>query len=160
MLELDGDDGFQRAQWRVQRVAWGLLALVPVAALAGLFGGGLVSERTIESPVARASYERFARREARTTMLLRVHSPPTNGETLRVALDTSFARALQLVDVVPTPLSMRSAGDAVELSFAVDPASGPATVHFESRPRRWGRLEGTIAVNGVALPPLHLFIWP
>jgi hypothetical protein len=39
-LQIDQALNFQRRFGRVQRVAWGLLALVPVAAIAGLFGGG------------------------------------------------------------------------------------------------------------------------
>ena len=40
-LQIDQALDFQRRFDRVQRVAWWLLALVPVAAIAGLFGGGL-----------------------------------------------------------------------------------------------------------------------
>ena len=45
-LQIDQALDFQRRFERVQRVAWWLLALVPLAAIAGLFGGGLFSEVT------------------------------------------------------------------------------------------------------------------
>ena len=43
-LQIDQALNFQRRFGRVQRWAWWLLALVPVAAIAGLFGDGLFSE--------------------------------------------------------------------------------------------------------------------
>jgi len=42
-LQIDQAMDFQRRFGRFQRVAWWLLAVVPVAAIAGLFGGGLFS---------------------------------------------------------------------------------------------------------------------
>ena len=60
-LQIDQALDFQRRFGRVQRVAWWLLALVPVAAIAGLFGGGLFSEVTAGSERARVTvtYDRF-----------------------------------------------------------------------------------------------------
>jgi len=159
-LEIDADERFQRIQWRVQQWAWAALALVPAAALLGMFGGGAASRRTVETPFARATYERFARREARTALHLRVRQPRPAMDSVRVALDTAYASALNLVEIVPSPRTMRAVGDAIELTFAVDPASEAAGIRFESRPRHWGRLTGQVAVNGVALPPLQHFVWP
>jgi hypothetical protein len=48
-LQIDQALDFHRGFDRVQRVAWWLLAMVPVAAIAGLFGGGLFSGVTAAS---------------------------------------------------------------------------------------------------------------
>jgi hypothetical protein len=39
-LEIQEDLPFQRREWLVERVAWGVMALLIVAALLGLFGTG------------------------------------------------------------------------------------------------------------------------
>ena len=60
-LQIDQALNFQRRFGRVQRVAWWLLALVPIAAIAGLFGDGLFSEVTAGSQRVggTVTYERF-----------------------------------------------------------------------------------------------------
>src|SRR3954453_5436210 len=67
-LQIDQALSFQRRFGQVQRVAWWLLALVPVAAIAGLFGDGLFGEATAGSKRAggTVTYERFGRRTADT----------------------------------------------------------------------------------------------
>src|SRR3954470_23977621 len=72
VLQIDQALNFQRRFGRVQRVAWWLLALVPVAAIAGLFGDGLFSEVTAgsERGGGTVSYERFGRLSADTKLEL------------------------------------------------------------------------------------------
>src|SRR3954469_23232192 len=60
-LQIDQSLEFQRRFQRVQKVAWRVLALLPVAAVAGLFGGGLFSQVTAGGAGVAASYDRFGR---------------------------------------------------------------------------------------------------
>jgi hypothetical protein len=43
-LQLPQDLRFLRVEWKLQRLAWGALALILVAALAGLLGKGSLRE--------------------------------------------------------------------------------------------------------------------
>jgi hypothetical protein len=45
------DMRFQTVTWTVERVAWALLALVPLAALAGLFSHGPLSNKPPRLPI-------------------------------------------------------------------------------------------------------------
>src|SRR5688500_808078 len=73
-LQIDEALDFQRRFHAIQRIAWWVLALVPVAAVAGLFGGGLFSETTAGGRAAgvSVSYDRFARITVDTEIELRL----------------------------------------------------------------------------------------
>src|SRR3954451_6403199 len=67
-LQIDESLDFQRRFQRIQTVAWRVLALVPVAAVAGLFGGGLFSQVTAGGAGLTVSYDRFGRRSVDTEL--------------------------------------------------------------------------------------------
>src|SRR5690349_14339918 len=67
-LQIDESLDFQRRFDRVQKVAWRVLALLPVAAVAGLFGGGLLSEVTAGGAAGTVTYDRFGRRSVDTQL--------------------------------------------------------------------------------------------
>ena len=88
-LQIDQALSFQRRFGRVQRVAWWLLALIPVAAIAGLFGDGLFSDVTAGSARAggTVTYERFGRLTADTQLELEF---ARTSRTTDVAISRAF----------------------------------------------------------------------
>jgi hypothetical protein len=149
-LQIDQALDFQRRFGRVQRVAWRLLALVPVAAIAGLFGGGLFSEVTAGSQPARVTvtYERFGRRTADTQLQLEFARP---SRTTDVAISRAFLDRYDTSEVRPQPLRVRTLADAVVFTFAAGPA-GRAT--FFLQPEAVGSGSGTVTVTGGT--PVHI----
>jgi hypothetical protein len=99
-LQIDQALDFQRRFERVQRVAWWLLSLVPLAAIAGLFGGGLFSEATAgdERAGATVTYERFGRLTADTEFELEFARPSRSTD---VAISRTFFGRYDLTDVRP-----------------------------------------------------------
>ena len=71
---------FQKAVWIAERVAWILLALVPLAALAGVFSHGPLSDRKATAPDSpfTVEYERFQRSTVQARFVFRI--PVENGE--------------------------------------------------------------------------------
>ena len=149
-LQIDQALSFQRRFGRVQRVAWWLLAVVPVAAVAGLFGGGLFSEVTAGSERARVtvSYERFGRLTADTELELEFARP---SRTTDVAISRAFLGRYDTSDVRPQPLRVRTLADAVVFTFAAAPG-GRAT--FFLQPDAVGSSSGTVTVTGGT--PVHI----
>jgi hypothetical protein len=149
-LQIDQALDFQRRFGRVQRVAWWLLGLVPLAAIAGLFGGGLFSDVTAGSERAgvTVTYERFGRRSADTQLELEFARP---SRTTDVALSRAFFDRYDMSDVSPEPLRVRTLADAVVFTFAVAPA-GRAT--FSLTPAKVGSSSGTVTVTGGT--PVHI----
>src|SRR3954449_2615040 len=88
-LQIDQSLDFQRRFERVQRVAWRVLALVPIAAVAGLFGGGLFSQVTAGGAGGTGAYDRFGRRsvDPRLRVTIRRARPPVAVSISRAFLD-------------------------------------------------------------------------
>ncbi|HVF07519.1 MAG TPA: hypothetical protein VNC60_02985, partial [Actinomycetota bacterium] len=62
-LEVDRDEQFQRREWLVQRISWGMLTGVIILGLLGGFGGGPLAHATASDtgvPI-RLDYDRMVR---------------------------------------------------------------------------------------------------
>jgi hypothetical protein len=155
-LQIDQALDFQRRFGRVQRVAWRLLALVPVAAIAGLFGGGLFSEVTAGSAGAgvTVTYERFGRRTADTELELELARP---ARTTDVAISRAFLDRYDTSDVRPEPLRVKTLADAVVFTFAAAPR-GRAT--FFLQPKGLGSSSGTVTVTGGTSVHITQLVYP
>jgi hypothetical protein len=155
-LQIDQALSFQRRFARVQRVAWRLLAVVPVAAIAGLFGGGLFSEVTAGSERASVTvtYERFGRLSADTELQLEFPRP---SRTTDVAISRGFLGRYDTSDVRPQPLRVRTLADAIVFTFATAPASRAT---FFLQPDAVGSSSGTVTATGGT--PVHIkqLVWP
>ena len=115
-LQIDQALSFQRRFGRFQRVAWSLLALIPVAAIAGLFGDGLFSDVTAGSDRVggTVTYERFGRLTADTELVLEFARP---SRTTDVAISRAFFDRYVTSEVRPEPVRVRTLADAVVFAF-------------------------------------------
>jgi hypothetical protein len=136
---------FLRREWQAQRVAWALMALVLLAALAGLLGSGPLSPTSVTSAdgAVRVDYERFVRRDTRTTV--RVHLRPASAEssTLALWLARPYLEGMKVDSVLPPPRRVQGAGDRITWGFEVSPREPreqlTVTIHLvpEGSGTRW-----------------------
>ena len=155
-LQIDQALNFQRRFHVVQRVAWWLLALVPVAAVLGLFGGGLFGETTAGGPAAgvTVSYDRFARMTADTEFELRLAR--ADGPTA-VSISRSLLDGYDISEIRPEPERVVTRPDRIEYVFA---ASASGTARFAVQPSSAGSSSGTVAVAGGAPVKVNQFVVP
>ena len=133
-LQIDQALDFQQRFHVVQRVVWSVLALVPLAAVAGLFGGGLFSETTAGSRAAgvTVTYERFARITDESEIDLRLaRADGPTAVTIRRALLDRY----QISEIRPEPLRVVTRPDRIEYVFA---ASASGTALFAVAPDKVG----------------------
>lgn len=149
-LEPSRDLAFQRKVWRVERAAWVGLALVLLAALAGLFGEGPLSDAVAEAPGGRLrlEYDRFARRGAETELRLRIAA---SDREPRLTLDHGYLDAVEVRAIEPEPAGAATGREGREYRFELL-GDGPGVVILRVRPRRAGTIAGRFGlVDGPSL---------
>jgi len=114
-LDIADAPRFQHWFWRVQRLAWGLLALLGMAAVAGLTGGqGYFAEQTVQGPNFALSAPRIMRRQADAaiTIILTATAPQAV-----VQFDAAFADTFRIVAMTPPPVSAFATPDGAAYRF-------------------------------------------
>lgn len=161
-LQLESDPAFQRGMWTIQRVGWGVMLGVMVAALLGLLGRGPLS-RTYkvhpDSPLA-IEYERFGR--ASSPDRLRVYLLPgsSRGGEARLAIGREFFESVEEVEVEPTPLRVEAGGGWLRYRFAATEPARPTVVSLRYKPNRAGGITGRVALDGHAPFRFSQYVFP
>jgi hypothetical protein len=144
------DMRFQYAFWTIERVAWVLLALVPLAALAGIFSNGPLSEKTAQAANSSFSleYDRFQRKTVLSRFIVRVPAGASN--EIRLRLSPAFQETYAIESMEPRP-ARSSAGEA-GLDLFFQPADkGDLAAVIWATPRQFGAVKLRAETNGGAL---------
>ncbi|HYF62909.1 MAG TPA: hypothetical protein VD886_08865 [Herpetosiphonaceae bacterium] len=140
----DQDLEFQRRSWVVQRIAWGIMAAVAVAGLAGVFGSGPVSQARAGAGGLSVEYQSFARFQAATTLRVHLDAAAIQDGTAAIRIDQAYLERFEIVDIIPEPAASSIDGAAVVYSFTI---GGSGDVVFNLKPERIG---GAVAAIGAA----------
>jgi hypothetical protein len=161
-LELNQDLAFERRTWTVERVAWVIMALIGLAALAGLLGPGPLSETTVgerDGPLW-LEYSRFGRFKAPLT--LRVHVGPNTGQQgpLLVWLSREYLEGVRVEQVSPQPGQVEAGPEQLTYVFARNEPQRSTAITFAIETEQIGRQRGCVGlINGPALC-FRQFIYP
>lgn len=149
-LEIAEDVGFQRKEWRFERIGWAAMALLVLAALAGLLGPGPLSNATAgeEGGALWVAYERFAHRSAPTT--LEIHAGPNTAQEgqLRLWINRATLGANEVRSIQPEPQQVSTVGERVVYTFAVDDPVREAVVFFHLEPTQYWRQRIELGIEG------------
>jgi hypothetical protein len=148
---------FQERFWRIERIAWVGFALLIVAAVLGVFGGGgPFSSATTMFGASRIEYPTMARWEAGEEVAIRLAGG--SGER-RLVLASTFAEAFRVDDLRPPPERV----DAVPLGHAyifTAATDAPLEIRIAVTPRRPGYADYAIGIGNAPSLRLSTFIWP
>lgn len=153
-LQIDQSLDFQRRFRGVQTVAWRVLALLPLAAIAGLFGGGLFSQVTAGGAGSTVSYDRFGRMSVDTQVQVtvkRAQSP------VAVSISRGFLDGYDVSEVRPQPERVTAHADRVVFTFEALPGSSAT---FTVQPNRLGSRSGTVTIPGSRPVQVQQFVYP
>ena len=155
------DIGFQRKEWAVQRVGWVLVALLVVAALAGVFGAGPLSETTnaAEDGTVEVEYERFIRHVGTTTMTVSLGAASVEDGKAQLYISRDLATGWRLEDVSPAPSTESSTEEWLIYEFDVL-GDTPPEVKFLYRGDGFGRHAGVLRAGGGTPVPMWQWIYP
>lgn len=140
---------FQRRDWTLQRIGWGVMALFILAAVSGVFGNGPLSSRTVgDSRFATMDLQRFARHAAPTTFTVTAGSGAIAEGELTITADRAFFEAYQLQSITPEPL--RVVASEGLLTFVFEAGATRPAVTFHVEPQRIGSHSGVFRVGAGA----------
>jgi hypothetical protein len=107
-LEINQDLDFQRREWRLQWVAWGVVLLILVAGLAGLLGGGPLSNGQASAGPLAVNYERFVRKQAPARLELMVSPEAAVDGEVALWIGDGFLEKVNVAGVIPEPVAMEA----------------------------------------------------
>jgi hypothetical protein len=160
-LEIDQDLQFQRREWTVQRVAWAIMLLIVVGAVAGLFATGPLSSAsaTTDDGALSASYGRFGRHEAYTSINLEVSSDAVQADEVRIFANHAFLDTWTIESITPEPDTSELVDDGITWSFTANlTASGEITIRV--KPERVGIRSGEIGLADGERVTIRQLVYP
>lgn len=156
------DMAFQRKTWLAERISWGVLVVLLLLAIAGLFANGPLSQATATDASGRVSveYDRFARHGATARVTIGV-APQAAGDIL-LRLNDAIPRGFTIETVSPHPAESRISGTGLEWLFrAADMTVARFTVHVTLRAEQLGSVPAEIGLSHDTAPAkLRFFIYP
>ena len=161
-LEVDDDLEFQRRDWLFERIGWGFLLLVLVAAMTGALGRGPLSDRHVEAPdgSARVHYGRLERHGAPAALALTVRRRAPSDTSVWIWINEAYLEGVELERVTPEPLAERSDASRTLLEFALPSGTDSARVTFRVIPDRIGPRVIELGLLGTRGMRLRQFIYP
>lgn len=164
-LQINQDLPHERLEWKIERVAWCIVALVLAAALAGLLGPGPLSRVTAghAGGPLRLEYNRLTRYQS--SEYVRVSVGPEGVEPtgvavtndvapqsttsdspagrIRLFIAASFIERIHLQHIDPEPESVEVQANGSVFTFRAA-TEQPATIVFHYQPSAFGRIQASI----------------
>ena len=147
---------FQKAVWIAERVVWALLALVPLAAMAGVFSHGPLSDKKATAPNSSftVEYERFQRSTVQARFVFRI---PAESDQAKLRLSAAFHEGYEIQSLHPEPVLASANKEGIEFDFRSE--GDEVTVVIWATPRRWGSID-LHAENADASVDIPILIYP
>jgi hypothetical protein len=160
-LEISVDQEFQRREWRVERIGWGIMLLIIIAALLGLLGGpGPLSNTSVSSGESlEVSYQRFAHLLEPNSLELRIRLDQGQ-ESVRVWLNQTYLENMQIEEIAPEPQSVEAADGRFIYDFALAAPVEEVRIVFHLNPEQFGTKQGAVGIEGGQSVELSQVVYP
>jgi hypothetical protein len=163
-LEIEQNPGLDRRIWLVQRWAWGVIAVLLLLGLLGIFGTGVFSQTSVTTPDGslEVRYERFGRTHSTMRIEVRLRPDPTRvGDGLaRIRLGRASPGGVMVEDVDPIPLRVEAGTESSAYLFPVLEPGAPIRVNFYLKPDQIGRMRYRIGRDERQALSFWQFIYP
>ena len=159
-IDIEQDLPFQYRQWRMERLGQVLIACCIMAAILGLFGHSPLSTAARQTVDGRLSihFDRFARTESNSDLLVTFESPKGADGIVRLWLDQEYLDAFKVTAVSPVPIRGEARDGARAFVFQTDGSRFTATLSGQFQ--AVGMVQGSVKVDeGETLAVTH-FVWP
>lgn len=160
-FEIEEEPRFHHTSWRVQRVAWSILALVLLAALLGALGrGGPLASAQVRGPAGvTVEHERFPHYGAPSTLRVRLPADAARSGEVRLRVDRRYIHGMRIESVTPPPARVEAGADELVYVFATGTAR-PTEIVFRLHMDTIGRVSGAFALDTGAPVRFTQFVLP
>lgn len=159
ILESERDKRQRNLEWRLQRIAWAMFAVILAAVMLGLIGrGGPLSKRAVATPDGSflMQYNRFVRKHSPDELRVTVHA---QADTAAITIDSGYAESMKIDKVMPEPRRVIGGNGSITYVFDTVPGSQMrATFHIE--PEELGSLQGSVSSGAAARLQFTQFVYP
>lgn len=161
-LDIDENLDFQVWQWRFERVGWGLLALIVLLALLGLFGGGPISSVSAGSDAGglTVEYQRFIRQEGEDELIVTVDARHARDGQVELWISGTYLDAIAVTGFSPEPVEQSGDDGRVVYRFALAEGATSLTIDIDYAARSVGRLSARIGTGPETSVTFHQFSYP
>ncbi|HWP42190.1 MAG TPA: hypothetical protein VNO14_03065 [Blastocatellia bacterium] len=161
-LEIAQDMTHQRREWAIERVGWAIMALILLAALAGLLGPGPLSKVRVDHPGSALSavYNRFERHQSPTKLRLEFLPQASPGGKALIRINRTFIEAIEISHIDPEPASVEAHSGDFVYAFNVSEPQQKMAVTFHYEADKYGRLPIRVALDRGPQIEFSQFIYP
>ena len=161
-LDLEEDEAFEKAEWRVQRIGWLLWALVLIAGLAGLLGTGPLSNAQATTPDGdlTVSYDRFLHYHQPAQLEIELRGRDQNAEGADLKVSQTLLNRIQIHRIQPEPERRQIVPDGVIYSFARSSDAQTCKIVFHIEFERMGKSVGGLGLSGNEPVYFNQFVYP
>lgn len=148
-LQLDENLHQHKQGWLVQKIGWAILYLGLLLAVAGIFGTGPLSYRTISQNGHSVEYERFLRFEGEAEMTFNVNAAT---DTVTLEIPQQYLEYINVESITPLPLGNKTLNGVTTYFFN---AHGNTSIHCNVMAKKPGSITSTLKVNQAAFIIAH-----
>lgn len=162
-LQIGHDPVYQRRMWIVQRVGWGGIVAICIAAMLGLLGGDgpLSRERLSFRPGLAVTYPRLDRHGSQSTLEVQLGAGSARSDSTAVLwLDARYATGLGIRRITPQPERAALQGDVVLYTFRIADPARATTIRFDTNPEGTWRQHARLGLVGGASYAFTHFLFP
>lgn len=158
-IEIEEDAAYQRRFHKAQRLAWALMAVAVLLALAGLIGPGLSGTDESASPdrTVRTEYNGTIYYQKDSEMTVKVKA--TEGGMLSIWISRDYLESVYIKQMLPRPEEVVAAPGRIYYGFRLDGRARELEINLYFQPLRVGKLSGSIGYGGSAAE-FSQFVFP
>ena len=159
-LEIEQDQGFQRRQWRFERIGWSIMLLVALVALLGGFGRGPIADATVGDGPLRVGYARIDRVHAPGVLRISLGPEATGADQVLIWIESAYLDEVEIVGISPEPSEMRVGSERTVWAFTVEKPGQPVEITVDVEHQRPWRREAHLGVVDGPEVDFGQFIFP